>query len=246
MATLYIGGYWRDRKEDADACANRIVQCLRGLTTCDPAFEEVFVVTRKPYRIPIDIQTIQPIVQKARNRADSPPHRIIEPLGFRPSFCSEPRGREEEWAFSSMCGAYPKTPGLWNNCVLKLPTKGEASQRLSRLDTVVGMMRTLISAWDPDWAVAQTHEFRQLFASGSKIPGKLLVGWMSYFAARMGRVPDGVPVHSRIEIPDRGTLLILTEDAVAPDRPDHVATAHAVSFALQEAGLIPEEACRVQ
>jgi hypothetical protein len=249
MGSFYIGCYWMDRKEDADACATRMLACLKGLAGCDAVFEDVFATAKRkpPYRISLEIGAIKPVLERGRNREDLPPFRVIEKLGFSGSFASDWKtARNEEWVLRFFCGAYPNTPHLMNSCILRLPSEGEAVSRLLQSGTMVSMMRVLISAWDPDWAVVQSDEFRDLIAPNVRVPGRVLAGWMTYFAPRVGRLPDGVPVHSRIEIPDRGTLLILTEDAVAPDRPDHVAKAHAVSFALQGAGLIPEEACQVQ
>jgi immunity protein 52 of polymorphic toxin system len=236
-----IACYWKDRKEDADACTNRLVQCLNGLATCDPAFGEVLVVprtTRKlPYRVPVDFESIKPFMEKGRNREDVPPRKIIEKLGYSVTFNSDYQKREEQWNIRTVCGLYANTPRLLNSCVVSLPKKGPVVERLLNRTTALCMMRTLISAWDPDWVAAQSYEFQRLIAPDARIPG-CLVGWMVYFAARLGKVPDGLPVHSRVEL-EQGTLLILTEDPISQDRPEHVSTAQAVLSRLQQVGLIP-------
>lgn len=248
MDTYYICCNWKDRKEDADACTNRMVQCLEGLATCDPAFSEVLIVPRStreaPYRIPVDFETIKPFMEKGRNREDVPPRRVIEKLGYNISFISGSQKREEQWNIRSMCGAYPHTPGMLNYCKLSLPSRGEALKTLLRLDTMTCSVRAMISAWDPDWAVVQGHDFHDYVRQSAGVPRNtpkwVFLGWIAYFAARVGNVPENLTVHSRVNL-EQGTLVVLTEEPITRDRPDHVTTTQGVLTSLQRAGLIPAQ-----
>jgi hypothetical protein len=240
LENYYIGCYWKDQKEDAEACAGRVLKCLRGLANCDDAFTEVHEVPDRkvPYRIPVDLETIKSIVEKGRNREDFPPYKVIEKLGFNGSFVSNVRKPDDKWSFRFVCGLYANTPGLLNSCVLNLPNQGAVAQRLLASTTMSCMVQTLVSAWDPDWAVVQSSAFRDYFAPKATIPGKALIGWMVYFAARLGKVPDDLPVHSRVEL-EQGTLLVLSEEPITSERPEHVSTAEALLAVAQRVGLIP-------
>jgi hypothetical protein len=242
MDTYYIGCYWTDRKEDADACTDRAVQCLKQLAGCDPALAEVLVVpksTRKlPYRVPVNFEAIKPLIEGGRNREDVPPRKIIEKLGYSITFVSDYEKREEQWNIRILCGAYPQTKGLLNHCVLELPKRGEALKTLLQSGTMTCLVRAMIAAWDPDWAVVQGRAFRDALTPDASVPGKVLLGWMAYYAGRLGKVPDDLPVHSRTEL-EQGTLLVLSREPVTPDRPDHIAAAQAVLPGLQRVGLIP-------
>jgi hypothetical protein len=246
MDTYFIGCRWRDRKEDADACTNRIVRCLKGLAACDAEFEPVYVVPRShtlPYRIPVDFETLKPLVEEGRNREDVPPRRIIEKLGYSVSFVSgaDYRKRQEQWSLRIMCGAYPQVPAMANHCNLSLPQKGEALKTLLLHSKTACLVRAMIDAWDPDWATVEGSDFSDYVRESAGVPKRspkgIFPGWMTYFATRFGKIPEDLPVHSRIEL-EQGTLLILTDDPITRERPEHVATAEAVLRAFQQSGLI--------
>lgn len=242
MGSFYIGCYWMDRKEDADACATRMLACLKGLAGCDAVFEDIFATAKRkpPYRISLEIGAIKPVVERGRNREDSRPYRVIEKLGFSGSFGSDWKTPpNEEWVLRFFCGAYPNTPHLMNSCILRLPSEGEAVNRLLHSGTMVSIVRVLISAWDPDWAIVQSDEFRDLIAPNGRVPGRVLAGWMTYFAPRLGKLPSDIPVHSTVDLDGGGALLVLTEEPVTSARPDHIAKAEALLAALQESGLVP-------
>jgi hypothetical protein len=246
MDSYYIACNWKDRKEDAGACTRRIVQCMRGLASCDPSFAEVSIVprsTRKlPYRIAVDFETIKPFVERGRNRTDVPPRKIIEKLGYNISLSADYRNREKKWVINAMCGAYPQTSGMLNYCKLSLPREADALDGLLQRGTAACLVQAMISSWDPDWAVVQGLHFgdyiRQMAGVPKYAPKQVFVGWMSYFADRVGKVPDDVPVHSKIRL-EHGTLLVLTEEPITTDRPEHLSTASAVLARLQGAGLVP-------
>jgi hypothetical protein len=219
---------------------------MHGLAKCDPSFAEFSIVPKSarklPYRIAIDFETIKQFVEQGRNREDVPPRKIIEKLGYSVSFISDYRHREEQWTVRTMCGAYPQTPALLNYFSLALPKQGKLLETLLQSKAASCLVQAMISAWDPDWAVVQGHGFHdyicQIAGVPKNAPKRVFVGWMAYFANRVGKVPDDVPAHSKIKL-EHGTLLVLTEEPITADRPDHVSAANAVLASLQGAGLVP-------
>lgn len=103
-------------------------------------------------------------------------------------------------------------------------------------------MHAMIDAWDPDWVIINGSNFfdyvRKYAGIPQYSPHRAFLGWMAYFAKHLGKVPEELPVYSRTEL-EHGTLVVLSEDPITLDRPDHVATANAVISSLKQTGLIP-------
>jgi hypothetical protein len=249
MDNYYIGCYWKDRREDVDVCADRIVRCLEGLARCDRDFAKVFAVprsTRKlPQHIAVNPEILKAILEQGRNREDVPPRKVIEKLGYSISLMSDhKKPREEQWVIRTMCGAYPETPGMLNYCKLSLPKRGDVANALLRRPATVCLIEVMIEAWDPDWALVQGAAFYDYVRQWSGVPKHspqwVFVGWMAYFAARVGKPPEDLPIHARIEL-KRGTLIVLSEEPITIDRPDHIAIAQEVISSLKQARLIPAQ-----
>lgn len=245
MDKYFLGCYWKDREEDAEACTNRIVRCLNGLASCDPTLAEVLIVPRSrnaPYSIPVNFETIKPLVEKGRNREDVPPRNIIKKLGYSISFVSDQKSRKDRWKIRTMCGAYPNVPAIVNYCALSLPEDEGSSALLLQLTKMTCLIKVMIEAFDPDWAIVQGSKFHDFVREWSGIPPhspqKSFLGWIAYFADDLGNVPKDLPVYSRTKL-EKGTLLVLTEDPITHHRLDHVTTTQAVIASLKEAGFIP-------
>lgn len=241
MSNYYIGAYWPDRPESASQCGARMSGCLRALASVDAVFGDVYLVTDKGEYPSVKIDdepAFTAIYEQGRNREDAPPRRIIEKLGYSASFISRDRSPEQKWVIRSACGMYANNPGLLNRCVLSLPKSGETAERLTGCAPAISMAKAVVSAWDPQWAAVQSNEFRSLIAPTAAIPGAAMIGWMMYFSKRAGTVPD-VAVHSRVEWPDLGTMLVVTEDPISVSREGHVSVAKALRESFQGAGLIP-------
>ncbi len=242
MSSYYIGAYWPDRPESAGECAERMSECFRKLSEVDPVFEDVrFVATTKteyPRVQASDVNALTSIFEQGRNREDVPPRRVIEKLGYSASFISRERLPEQKWVIRINCGVYASNPNLLNRCVLNIPGDGEVATRLLDRSSALEMMQALVTAWDPDWAVLQSTEFRRLIAPTVAIPGPALIGWMVYFSDRAGVVPE-VDVFERIELPRQGTLLVLREQPISATDQDDILVAQALRDKFVEAKLIP-------
>nr|WP_255662913.1 immunity 52 family protein [Myxococcus sp. RHSTA-1-4] len=90
-------------------------------------------------------------------------------------------------------------------------------------------------AWEPDWAMATSWDFRKAIADGR---AGTFVGWVTYLSRRRGVVPPLIaPV--RIEpVEDRGTLIVLTPERLTASNPEHVALGRRVQELLDRAGLM--------
>jgi len=238
MGTYSISCYWKNREEGVAACADRAARYLKRLGACDPAFAKVFVSSR------------------AQNspRMVSPYSEVLEPLfedktadkwGYRISVVSEHKNKDEQWAIHVRCGASPKgtRDGGWANfCMSLLPIKGSSLETLLQPPTLSCLLRAMVEIWEPDWAVvhddAALDDVYQRAGISGYAQKAIFLGWMTYFAKHIGTVPEDLAVHSRADL-GPGTLLVLTEQPMSGERPDHVATTKQVFRSLKRAGLIP-------
>ncbi|NMO16132.1 hypothetical protein HPC49_33915 [Pyxidicoccus fallax] len=133
-----------------------------------------------------------------------------------------------------ICGSYAE--GMSNLCVLELPSDGESADRLLTSPMLMSIVRGMVSAWEPDWALAGSSSYRMQYREPDSSPFSL--NWLTYLSHRLGRVPP-LPAPVRIEpIEDRGTLIILTPERFTVSNPEHVALARRVRELLARAGLI--------
>ena len=123
-----------------------------------------------------------------------------------------------------------------NNVLLYFPMEGTGLERLLTLPVLTGVLRAMALAWEPDWAVAVSDDFRdRLPLQGNT---GTFVGWLTYFSRQRGEVP-ALPEPVRIEpVEDKGTLVILGPEPLSTANPEHVALGLHVQQALQERGLL--------
>jgi hypothetical protein len=219
-----------------------MARCLGALQNCDPVFQDVYAISSSRAdaypRLQANAAQLANVFEQGRNREDAPPRKVIEQLGYSASFISKDRSPDQKWVIRSTAGIYADNPGLLNHFVLNLPKTGDSAARLLQLPTAANLMQAVISAWQPEWATLQSSEFRTSFSATLEIPGPALIGWMTYFSRRAGLVPS-VTVHSRRELPELGTLLVVTENPASPASPNDLRAAQALLAQLRQAKVIP-------
>jgi hypothetical protein len=101
---------------------------------------------------------------------------------------------------------------------------------------LTNVVRAMALAWEPEWAIATSHEHRDLLPQPPRAGA--FVGWVMYFSRQRGTVPP-LPSPVRVEpVEDRGTLVILTPERFTASNPEHVALAARVHELLDRAGLL--------
>jgi hypothetical protein len=140
----------------------------------------------------INYETLKSIVEEGRNHEDFPPYTIIEKLGYSGMFVSEHFSRRDEGrALSFLCGAYAEP--LQNSCLLRIPKFGEIRDRLLQRDTILCVLKNLVSAWEPDTAIVKSRGPIIRQPSGEVTTVKSPIGWMNYFATPLGNCPTICP-----------------------------------------------------
>ena len=101
---------------------------------------------------------------------------------------------------------------------------------------LAAVLRAMVLAWEPEWAVATSHEYRE--QTTQRATAGTFVGWVMYFSCRRGRIPP-LPEPVRVEpVGNLGTLVTLTPERFTVSNPTHVELATRVHTLLDQAGLL--------
>jgi hypothetical protein len=120
---------------------------------------------------------------------------------------------------------------------LSLPSGGPGAERIFSASALTNIVKSMVRAWEPDWAVARSRTHADLDKEETWRT-HLWPGWVTYIARHRGTVPP-LPAPVRIEhVEDQGTLILLTPERFTVDNPEHVALAHRVRELLDRAGLL--------
>jgi len=231
--TYYAGAYWGPRKESAEECARRTAHFLTLLAPADPCLAQWYKPARrlkdarKHPLMPPDIPTLTELFRRGVNRERGGP--VFEDLGLSFWF-----GTGEGADLRINCGDYAGSSP--NHCVLDLPDRGPNVDRLVTAAVLTHVVRSMALAWEPDWAVAMSRDYRETFAEPRR--GGTFVGWVTYLSRRRGVVPP-LPAPARIElVEDRGTLVVLTPERFTASNPAHVELGQRVRELLDRARLM--------
>jgi hypothetical protein len=235
IETYYLGAYWRARREDAAACAQRLAVLVRELAPIDPLFASWFKGSKSlklSLQRPLDTEPalLKTYIQRNLMRDDL--RKPMEDLGFSFVLWNGQQGGNHSFLRIG-CGAYWEKAS--NCCVLRAPDEGPGSERVMTASFQAQALRALAIAWDPDWGVAMSHAHRDIIWEKRQ---DVLVGWVTYLSKRLGRVPP-LPAPARIElVEDKGTLVTLTPELFTASNPEHLALAERVRELLDRAGLL--------
>ncbi|HLL05978.1 MAG TPA: immunity 52 family protein [Myxococcaceae bacterium] len=228
--TYYAGSYWLARPESAEACARRAECFFRGLGRSEPAWTrwyepaESFEEARKLQFTP-DAASFQKLFAREENH-----------FGDRFSFHLWTGDSPQETAVvDGRCGSSSRR--LPSSCVLNPHAEGLVGEPVLTAPVMAAVLRSMVVAWEPEWAVATSHQHLEMLATQVLPPGTF-VGWVMYFSRLRGKVPP-LPAPVRIEpVEDKGTLVTLTPERFTASSPEHVALAARVHELLSRAGLL--------
>jgi len=232
----YLGAYWGPRRETARECAQRAVHFFSMLARCDPTLAQWyrggkgFPRELPGYPVRPEVEEWERLFLNGRNRTDVG-KKVIEDLGFREHVWNAKR---ERTYIELHCGVYSPF-GSGNTCLLSPPDEGPGREQLLRAPLMTEVLTSVVTAWDPDFAVATSNEMLELV---EKRPKEVRVGWLTYLSRRLGRLPP-LPAPVRIEpVGEMGWLLVLSPEAMTASNPEHVALTARVRELLDRAGLI--------
>jgi hypothetical protein len=228
--SYYAAAYWGQRPESAEQCAQRAETFFRLLAACHADYSrwyEQASSTKRALQLQFEptYDTFVRFFGKKRYQAGDD--------GF--SFGAW-TGHLENQGGMVLLGCGASSEGATNLAQLYFPSELPGRDRLLTLPVLTGVMRAMVLAWEPDWAVATPQDFRD-HLSETGLPGTF-VGWLTYYSRQWGEVPT-LPEPVQVEpVKDKGTLVILSPERVDEANAKHTALGRGVQQVLEERGLL--------
>ena len=231
----YTGAYWAPRKETVLDCARRAELFFQMLARCDPTFAHWYHAGRgSPRELPgwpvhLEVEHLETLLLKGRTRRGVG-KKVMEDAGFSTMMWNASKDPTD---IHLVCGDYSRWGG--NGCVLRPRNERSIQERLLSVPMMIGILTSMVTPWDPDFAVVTSDEMRDLV---KKQRQEVDVGWLTYLSRRLGSPPP-LPAPVRIEpVGTLGWLLILSPERMTAGNPEHVAFTTRVRALLDRAGLI--------
>jgi hypothetical protein len=228
--SYYAAAYWGFRPESAEQCAQRAETFFRLLSACHPDYSRWYEQASSTQRAlqPQFEPTYDTFVRffgKKRYQAGED--------GF--SFGAW-TGHPENQGGMVLLGCGASVEGATNLAQLSFPSEPPGRDWLVTLPVLTGVMRALVLAWEPDWAVATPRGFRDSL-SETGLPGTF-VGWLTYYSRQWGEVPT-LPEPVQVEpVEDKGSLVILTPERLDEANARHMLLGRRVQRILEGRGLL--------
>ena len=241
--SYYIGVYWSARAATIDESAARTARMLGDMGSCHELVSQWNQTANSfaralELRIPPTREAIAPLFESILPNAPSGSGHSFHAWNGR-------RQRVHRCTLHVTAGWGPDwTPGIFNCVVFSPPALPDAVADFYDPAVLACVIQAIVRAWDPDHAILVSGKYRDRYIKpeGVVVPrGKPGVGWMTYLRAkRLAGLPAERPCET-IDIPDRGTLFIVTrEHRFSVENPDDVAAALALAAFLEEHGaLVP-------
>ncbi|KFA92652.1 hypothetical protein Q664_13675 [Archangium violaceum Cb vi76] len=229
--TYYAAVYWGCRVESADACARRAETFFHLLSQCDSDYSRWFEQADSLKRA-LQLQfeptadTFAGLFKKRSNR--------LGKVGFIFGAWTGHAENERGGMVRVICGS--DALGAPNSCFLQLPLEAPGTERVLTVPVLTGVMRAMVLAWEPDWGVVTSDNFRDSLSEEGDV-GTFL-GWMTYFSRSRGEIP-ALPAPVRTEaVEDQGTLLLLSPKRLTASDPEHLTLGRRAQDALLARGLL--------
>ncbi|NOK38312.1 hypothetical protein HMI49_34450 [Corallococcus exercitus] len=228
VETHFAGCYWLARPESVEVCAQRLEAFLGMMAPLEPSWSRwhqsaaTFEKARKRQVQP-DATTLAKLLGKKSNRFG----------GASDFWLWAGETPDETSGINGNCGG--SSMYVASTCLLHSLGQSEVAKRVVTAPVMTGVVRAMALAWEPEFALAASDQHRELVA----VPMiEDYVGWVTYLADFRGPVPP-LPSPVQVEhLPDRGTLITLTQERFTVSNPAHVALAAEVQARLQAAGLL--------
>lgn len=227
--TYYAGVYWPGRPESLEEYSRRGEVLFRSLTSLDPILARWFEQANSresalKSRFTPDAETLRGLFKKKKYQMG----------GGELAFAAWNGESDGNSVVNFSCGS--PSPLTVDLCVLTLPSKGLAAERLLSASTLTQVLRAMVQAWEPAWGIVTSDAHRDMASEFADVG--TFVGWVMYFSRRSGEVPP-LPAPVRIEpVEDKGTLVVLTPERFTASNAEHVALAAHVQELLDRAGLL--------
>jgi len=226
----YVAAYWGGRRESAEECAHRAATFFGLLSACHSDYGRWYekAGSRKKalqFQVEPTRETFVRFFSKKRYQSGND--------GF--SFEAW-TGHPDNQGGMVLLGCGEGGERVTNLVQLYCPSEAPGRDRLVTRPVLSDVVRAMVVAWEPDWAVVTPRSFREQ-ASETQLPGTF-VGWMTYYSRQWGDVPT-LPEPAQVEpVEDKGTLVVLTHERLDAANAKHLALGRRVQEVLAAAGLL--------
>jgi hypothetical protein len=177
VESFVIGAYWGSRAEALPEIKDKVLQTLRRLANTDEQFFHWYErgMSRKlalEKKVSWDMDAIEKICRRAVKKGELD-ERGYAKNGFVLGLWTGHKD-DEASSISFTVGDVFAIPNLSNNCILSIPFKGAARERLLEPAKVKEIMSILVEIWEPDYTVLTSDGLRDRMDAGNKI------GWITY------------------------------------------------------------------
>ncbi|QAT89195.1 hypothetical protein EJ065_7680 [Corallococcus coralloides] len=231
LETHYAACYWLARLEPIDACARRLESFLGMMAPLEPSWSRwhqsaaTFEKARKR-QVQSDALTLTRLLGQKSNR-----------FGDNSNFWLwAGESSDETSGIRGSCGS--ASTYVSSACILNSLGQSEVAKRVVTAPVMTGVVRAMALAWEPEFALATSSQHVDTLVTEQFPKPGTYAGWVTYLADFRGPVPP-LPAPVQVEhLPDRGTLITLTQEKFSASNPAHVALAADVQARLQAAGLL--------
>jgi hypothetical protein len=208
--SFYVGAYWGPRAELVDVCAEKLARQLASLASISPIFATWFEKGNSrndALKRPIDPShaRLRELLIAGQQRTEVPPREVMTALGFSASMWN---GQDIGASLSASCSV--TSARVPNVVLLKIPRPNGDAASLYRRESALGVVRSMVSVWEPQWCTWTGHLLRQAVQGGLD---EIAIGWATYVAdtdgVDVGRLPAGVS----LEALNGGLLVVGDGDA---------------------------------
>ncbi|WP_376760877.1 immunity 52 family protein [Archangium violaceum] len=230
--TYYAAAYWGCRPESALECARHAETFFRLLSTCHPDYSRWYEKHTSRKRA-LQLQ-IEPTYDTFARLFGKKEYEDEEGGVSFDAWTGHVPVNQEGGMVMLRCGT--PAEAVPNSSLLYFPSPGPGLERLLTLPVLTGVMRAMVLAWEPDWAVSVSGDFRDALSQQGSVG--TFVGWLTYLSRRRGEIPP-LPEPVRVEpVEDKGSLIILGPEPLSAANPEHVALGHRVQQMLAPHGLL--------
>jgi hypothetical protein len=223
---LFLGAYWKARRESIDECADRLMRFLVALSSCDEVLTNWFEKGRsrkQALQKQVDIQNrdqLLKLLDRGRNKRDIG-GTVIDELGFSVDLWN---GKDS--AMGILCGAYASY--VSNSVTFHLP---EDLGDLRQPERMTSVLVAVVEAWEPDWAGVMSRDAMNARGFNARVP---FVDWMLYLSGRLGSKIPALPRPATVQpVGELGSIIMVQGEPPDSAGPEQLENVQRVKVALK-------------
>src|ERR1017187_8694885 len=175
--SFIIGAYWGSRAEPLMIVSDKVLRTLNMLAETDEQFLNWYEggMSRKKAlekKVSIDSESIEKLCRSSVKKGELDENGFAK-YGFITGLWTGHQDQETS-GIQFIVGDTFKIPNIKNVCVINIPFKGAAHDRLLEVEKAKSILGILVEIWKPDYAVLISDDLRDKLHVGNQI------GWITY------------------------------------------------------------------